>query len=174
MTFIIDSSYLLSFNTTVDMMPFEYISKPFIPYLCLLDWPFKCFVSISRKNRTKKKTEIERTCTGGEEKGTTATPTSNGDMSMNVYIRDRQPIIHSWQRKERKKNLVLLLRSSCWYTRKTSNIRKHILSLSFYSLCILLLHRNVDDNDGSISKRKKKKKNTKKMREKKERHMRRS
>ena len=56
---------------------------------------------------------------------------------------------------KRKRRIVLLLRSSCWYTRKTSNIRKHILlsalclslSFLFYSSYIVLLHWNVDNNN---------------------------
>ncbi len=46
MTFVLNRSYLITLNTPTNMMPSEYISKSFIPYLCLLVWPFKCFVYI--------------------------------------------------------------------------------------------------------------------------------
>jgi hypothetical protein len=102
---------------------------------------------------------------------TTSTP--NGDVSMSIYIYmcSSKPLFIVDKRKERKKKeLVLLLRSSCWYTRKTSNIRKHILSRSILYIVCCYIEMSTTMTTRYWRGRRKKRLQQKKNERKKERH----
>jgi hypothetical protein len=95
-----------------------------------------------------------------KRKGRLSTPTRNGDVSMSIYVCSSNLLFTVDKRKERKKKLY------CCFVRLVDTREKRQISgntfflFSFYSLCMLLLHRNADDDDDAILKRKKKMKNT--------------
>jgi hypothetical protein len=83
------------------------------------------------------------------------TPTLYGYGSLSIYIYIYvfiKPIIHSWQKKRKKKNLY------CCFVHLVDTREKRQISGNkfFLSRSILLLHRNVDDDDDAILKSKKK------------------